>query len=84
MTNGEDRNKLRTKISDYMSRAEKLKQYVETEKDKDSYHEQILIENDSSGHSYKTVFGRFLDSSVNEIEIDDPYIRIFHQVCLLN
>lgn len=63
-----------------MSRAEQIKQLVETEKDKDSYHEQIIIENDSSGHSYATVFGRFLDSTVKEIEIDDPYIRVFHQV----
>ncbi|XP_065207239.1 MIT domain-containing protein 1-like [Planococcus citri] len=78
-TNPEAKVKYRARISEYMSRAEKIKEYVETEKDKDSYHEQIIIENDSSGHSYATVFGRFLDSSVNEIEIDDPYVRIFHQ-----
>lgn len=82
MTSSEDKNKLRARITEYMGRAEKIKQHVETEKDQSSYHEQIIIENDSTGHSYKSIFGRFLDNTVAVIEIDEPYVRAFHQVCV--
>jgi len=47
-------------------------------------HQQIIIEDNSSGHSYKTVFGKYLNEDVTEIEIEDPYIRIFHQVSSTN
>lgn len=44
------------------------------------YHEQIHIEHNSTGHSFENIFGRFLDKSVSEVEVEDPYIRNVHQV----
>lgn len=79
-TNAEERATLRTQIEKYMNRAEQVKKHVETEKSQNTYHEQILIEKDSTGHSYSKIFKRFLDETVCEVEIDDPYIRAFHQV----
>lgn len=77
----EKRKHFRSKIETYMSRAEALKHHIEDEKSKGIYHEQIVIEHNSVGHSYQSVFGRFLDSEVCHVLVEDPYIRQFHQVC---
>ncbi|GLH06939.1 Protein of unknown function [Gryllus bimaculatus] len=67
------------KIEEYMSRAERLKQYVNKQKEEGKYHEQIKIEDNSTGNGYQKVFGRFLSEDVEEIRIEDPYIRAYHQ-----
>lgn len=68
------------RIDSYLSRAEALKQKIQEECSKETYHEAISIENDSTGHSYDTVFGRFFDHKVETIVVEDPYVRSFHQV----
>jgi len=45
----------------------------------EKYHEQIRIEEDSCGHSYEEIFGRFLDASITEVHVEDSYIRSNHQ-----
>ena len=45
-----------------------------------TYHEQIQIKDGSTGNSYEKLFKRFFDDTVTSITIEDPYIRIFHQV----
>ncbi|XP_031370313.1 MIT domain-containing protein 1 [Apis dorsata] len=67
------------KASEYLDRAEKIKILIEKEKATGTYRELIKIETDSIGHGYGTVFGRFLDATVTYINIEDPYIRAFHQ-----
>ena len=74
---------LRQKMEEYMSRAEMIKKLIAEKKAQGVYREQVVIEADSTGHSYDSVFGRFLDTEVNEIEVEDPYIRNFHQVICL-
>lgn len=76
----EKRKKLRTKISEYMDRAEVIKATVEEIKANGTYHEQIKIENNGVGFSYDRLFGRFLDENVETVDIDDPYIRTIHQI----
>ncbi len=49
-------------------------------KNKGSYREQIQIQEDGIGFSYKSIFHRFLDEDITMIEINDPYIRAPHQV----
>lgn len=75
---------LRKKIEEYMNRAEAIKKIVLQQKDAGQFHEQVHIENNSTGHSYKTLFGRFLDDDVEFVVVEDPYIRSFHQVCHKN
>ncbi|KAJ8720741.1 hypothetical protein PYW08_006206 [Mythimna loreyi] len=77
----EDSNKayLRKKIGEYMNRAETIKKLVLQQKEAGQFHEQVHIENNSTGHSYKTLFGRFLDEEVQYVSVEDPYIRSFHQ-----
>ncbi|CAF0939868.1 unnamed protein product [Rotaria sordida] len=45
-----------------------------------TYHEQIQIKDGSLGNSYEKIFNRFLDETVTQITIQDPYIRAFHQI----
>lgn len=73
------KKQLHDKIEQYISRAEKLKSYVEQEKSTGSYHEQIFVENNSTGNGYHTVFNRFLDNNVKWAVVEDPYIRTFYQ-----
>ncbi|KAJ1525629.1 hypothetical protein ONE63_008847 [Megalurothrips usitatus] len=70
---------LRQKMEEYMTRAEMIKKLIEDKKALGEYREQVVIQADSIGHSYHSVFGRFLDSEVTSIEVEDPYIRSFHQ-----
>ena len=45
------------------------------------YHEQIQIQEDSIGHSYEKMFSRFfIGETIDVVEINDPYIRLRHQV----
>ncbi|XP_032671398.1 MIT domain-containing protein 1-like [Odontomachus brunneus] len=67
------------KAKEYLDRAEKVKKFIHTRKLVGSYRESTKIESGSIGHSYASVFGRFLDNSVTFINIEDPYIRAFHQ-----
>ncbi|GJQ73929.1 hypothetical protein Trydic_g18863 [Trypoxylus dichotomus] len=70
---------LRNKIEEYMNRAEQIKEKVAKLKEEGKYHEQINIANNSTGYSYQSVFGHFLDEEVIEVKVEDPYIRSFHQ-----
>ncbi|EFN85504.1 MIT domain-containing protein 1 [Harpegnathos saltator] len=67
------------KAKEYLDRAEKVKKLINARKLAGSYRESMKIESGSTGYSYATVFGRFLDSTVTHISIEDPYIRAFHQ-----
>ncbi|CAL7944995.1 unnamed protein product [Xylocopa violacea] len=68
-----------TKISQTLDRAENIKALIENGKAAGTYRELIKIEKDSVGYGYDTVLGRFLDATITYINIDDPYIRTFHQ-----
>ncbi|KAJ0172729.1 hypothetical protein K1T71_011868 [Dendrolimus kikuchii] len=73
------RSYLRKKVEEYMNRAEAIKKLVLQQKEAGQFHEQIHIEDNSTGHSYKALFGRFLDEDVQFVIVEDPYIRSFHQ-----
>ncbi|XP_043267706.1 MIT domain-containing protein 1-like [Venturia canescens] len=70
---------LHARASQYIERAEKVKALIDERKAAGKYREQTRIEAGSIGHGYATLFGRFLDASVTQIDIEDPYIRSFHQ-----
>ncbi|XP_072762368.1 MIT domain-containing protein 1-like [Anoplolepis gracilipes] len=70
---------LTTKAKEYLDRAETVKKLITARKSAGIYRELTKIENGSTGHGYASVFGRFLDGSVTYINIEDPYIRAFHQ-----
>nr|XP_020661272.1 MIT domain-containing protein 1 isoform X1 [Pogona vitticeps] len=70
----------RNKITDYMNRAEDIKKYLEKEKEEGKYHKQIKIEENMKGFSYEKLFQEYLNETVIEVWVEDPYIRQVHQL----
>ncbi|KAM5316513.1 MIT domain-containing protein 1 isoform 3-T6 [Glossophaga mutica] len=70
---------LRKKISGYMDRAENIKKYLDQEKEDGKYHKQIKIEENATGFSYESLFQEYLNETVREVWVEDPYIRHTHQ-----
>ncbi|XP_037383844.1 MIT domain-containing protein 1 isoform X2 [Talpa occidentalis] len=66
---------LRKKITDYMDRAENIKQYLDQEKEDGKYHKQIKIEENATGFSYESLFQEYLNETITEVWVEDPYIR---------
>ena len=77
---GGKKAKFREKANEYMNRAEQLQKIIDNAKKSGDFHEHIEIQADSVGHSYESLFGRFLDCDVISIHIEDPYIRAHHQI----
>nr|XP_006203943.1 MIT domain-containing protein 1 isoform X1 [Vicugna pacos] len=71
---------LRKRISEYMDRAENIKKYLDQEKEAGKYHKQIKIEENATGFSYESLFQEYLNETVTEVWIEDPYIRHTHQL----
>ncbi|XP_054976212.1 MIT domain-containing protein 1 isoform X4 [Sorex araneus] len=71
---------LRKKISTYMERAENIKKYLDQEKEDGKYHKQIKIEENATGFSYESLFQEYLNETVTEVWVEDPYIRQSHQL----
>ncbi|XP_017195153.1 MIT domain-containing protein 1 isoform X2 [Oryctolagus cuniculus] len=44
------------------------------------YHKQIKIEENATGFSYESLFQEYLNETVTEVWIEDPYIRQTHQL----
>ena len=76
----EKKTRYRQKAEEYLNRTEKVQQIIDKEKENGNYHEQIKIEANSTGHSYESIFGRFLDKEVVQMTVEDPYIRAHHQI----
>ena len=77
----DSRNALRKRIEEYMTRAEKVKELASVESTSGKKHEQLRIEENQMGMSYRRIFGSCLDhGNVEWVRIEDPYIQKFHQV----
>nr|XP_006001431.1 PREDICTED: MIT domain-containing protein 1 [Latimeria chalumnae] len=63
-----------------MDRAEQLKGYLKQEKEAGKYHEEIKIEENATGFSYEKLFKPYLNETVTEVWVEDPYIRQVHQL----
>ena len=44
------------------------------------YHEQRKIDANSVGHGYDKIFGHYIDASLTEVNVEDPYVRNHRQV----
>ncbi|XP_044289605.1 MIT domain-containing protein 1 isoform X1 [Varanus komodoensis] len=74
------KNHYKDKISGYIDRAEYIKKYLEKEKEDGKYHKQIKIEENMKGFCYEKLFQEYLDNTVTEVWVEDPYIRQVHQL----
>nr|XP_006137482.2 MIT domain-containing protein 1 [Pelodiscus sinensis] len=63
-----------------MERAEAIKKCIAKEREDGKYHKQIKIEENATGFSYEKVFQDYLNETVTEVWVEDPYIRHIHQL----
>lgn len=68
----------RSKINEYMVRAEQLKRLLPVEHGK--VVDKIFIMEGDTGKSYDQVFGKYLKADVTEVQLDEPYLREHHQL----
>ncbi|XP_038006358.1 MIT domain-containing protein 1 isoform X2 [Motacilla alba alba] len=66
------------KISEYLTRAEDIKEHIKKEDGK--YHKQIRIVENATGFGYEKLFQEYLTEKVSEVWVEDPYIRQVHQL----
>ncbi|XP_039265189.1 MIT domain-containing protein 1-like [Styela clava] len=76
----EKKKRYRQKVSEYMTRAEQIKEMVKRQKEEGKYHELIHIKENETGFGYEKVFGSYLDHTVTEVHVEDAYIRNFPQI----
>ncbi|XP_069492782.1 MIT domain-containing protein 1 [Ambystoma mexicanum] len=70
----------RQKIKDYMGRAEQIKKHLDQEKDEGKYHNQIKIPDNATGFSYENLFKPYINETLTEVWVEDPYVRHVHQL----
>ena len=70
----------RQRLTEYMNRAEELKNFVESQKQVGKYHEKIEIKAGQRGNSYSRLFSKFIDDKLTSVRIEDAYIRNHHQL----
>ncbi|XP_077473255.1 MIT domain-containing protein 1 [Stigmatopora argus] len=74
------RGHYREKIKGYMARAEQIKVHVNKAKEDGKYHEQMKIAEDATGYSYQALFKPYVSDLLQEVWVEDPYIRRTHQL----
>ncbi|CAD6198560.1 unnamed protein product [Caenorhabditis auriculariae] len=67
----------RTKIDEYIRRAEELRDIVKPEV---KSIEQRIVQDNSVGHGYDRVFAKCLDDSLTSVVVKDAYIIAHHQI----
>uniref|UniRef100_A0A8C5JU35 Microtubule interacting and trafficking domain containing 1 n=1 Tax=Junco hyemalis TaxID=40217 RepID=A0A8C5JU35_JUNHY len=72
------KHRYQQKISEYLTRAEEIKEHIKKQDSK--YHKQIRIEENATGFGYEKLFHEYLTENVSEVWVEDPYIRQVHQL----
>lgn len=65
-----------------MTRAEQLKTQITEQRSRGEIKDKIHIIANGTGYDYDSIFGKYLDDSVKEISLDEPYIREYYQVVI--
>lgn len=63
-----------------MTRAEQLKLQITEQRSRGEIIDKIHIIANGTGYNYDSIFGKYLDDSVKEISLDEPYLREYYQV----
>jgi hypothetical protein len=71
------------KIVEYMEQAEKLKKAVQSWGSKGEIRDKISITEGAINYGYDRIFGKYLTDDVEEVLIEEPYLRDHYQLCNL-
>ena len=63
-----------------MKRAEELKSFIQKYKKTGKFHEKIEIKNNQRGCSYTSLFSKYINEKLTEVEVYDAYIRSHRQI----
>ncbi|KAL5290721.1 MITD1 family protein [Megaselia abdita] len=74
------RNRLLRISEEFTSYADLLRMKLKTVQSKGKAIERILIADGAKGHSYKSLFGKYMSDGVKEILIEDPYVWEHYQI----
>lgn len=70
----------RQRLTEYISRAEQVKEFVRDQTEIGKYHEKIEIKAGQRGCSYSRLFSKYIDEKLTNVTIKDSYIRTHHQI----
>uniref|UniRef100_A0A6B2E4Q0 MIT domain-containing protein n=1 Tax=Phlebotomus kandelakii TaxID=1109342 RepID=A0A6B2E4Q0_9DIPT len=79
-TNASTKAHYEVKIREYRERAKALKNSFPKTSLKGELKDKIHIVEDSRGHSYQSLFGKYLNDVVTEILVEEPYLREYFQL----
>ncbi|XP_053676029.1 MIT domain-containing protein 1 [Anopheles nili] len=82
-TDAQKKRHYQNKIVEYMNRAEQVKELLDRIKNKGVIKDKFHIVDDSTGYDYHRIFNKYLNDSVREILIEEPYVRDHYQICNL-
>lgn len=68
------------KLNDYLTQAEKLKELIQSWGSKGEIRDKIHIPENATNFGYDRIFGKYLTEDVEEILIDEPYVKDFYQI----
>lgn len=63
------------RIRQYIDRSEQIKDRIQATIAKGRIAANITIAEDSTGHSYEALFGKYLDENIREILIEESYLQ---------
>lgn len=66
-----------------MEQAEKLKKSIQGWGSRGEIRDKIPIAEGSKNHGYDNIFGKYLTENVEEILIEEPYLKDYYQLCNL-
>lgn len=66
-----------------MEQAEKMKRSIQSWGSKGEIRDKIHISENATNHGYDRIFGKYLTEDVEEILIEEPYLKDFYQLCNL-
>lgn len=79
----EKKKHFQKRISDYMAQAEKLKASILSWGSRGEIRDKIHITEGATNFGYDRIFGKYLTEDVEEILVEEPYVKDFYQVCNL-
>lgn len=63
-----------------MTRAEQIKVKINEQRIRGEIVDKIHIIANGTGYDYATIFGKYLNDSVKEVSLEEPYLREYYQV----
>lgn len=70
------------RIKEYIDRAEQIKDRVQKHVTRGELVKNIPIDDNSTGNSYQSIFGQYLNVDVKEVLLEEPYLHEKYHVCV--